>query len=71
MKINKILVLMLVFTIICSISVTASIDLKQKNTMENKNNFIYVPPEKMEDKVLPDILKFTSTWTEYINPDIE
>jgi hypothetical protein len=57
MKINKLSAFLLIFILISSITVTATIDIIQDPT--------YEPPTKLEDKIIPDITKFSSKWIEY------
>lgn len=57
MKINKLLVLMLSFIIISSITVTATIDIRHDTPIK--------------DNILPDITKFNSKWIQYNNLEIK
>ena len=65
MKINKLSIFILVFILISSISVTATIDIIHDTKIENTFKFNNEPPTKMEDKIIPDITKFSSKWIEF------
>lgn len=69
MKINKLSAFLLIFILISSITVTATIDIIHDTSIENKFN--NEPPKKMEDKILPDITKFSSRWIEYSESEIK
>lgn len=65
MKINKLLTTIIILIIISGITVTATIDNTFDTTNNNKLEFLNKTPNEMEDKILPDITKFSSKWIEY------
>jgi hypothetical protein len=67
MKINKLLSTILFLILISGITVTATIDISNYTTNNNEIGFLNTIPNEMEDKILPDITKFTSKWIEYNN----
>lgn len=67
MKINKLLSTILILILITSITVTATIDITIDKTKNNEMGFLNIIPDEIEDKILPDITKFSSKWIEYNN----
>jgi hypothetical protein len=67
MRTNKLFTSLLILIIISSITVTATINFTLDKTYNNNLVLEYNIPDKMEDKTLPDITKFTSNWIEYNN----
>ncbi len=65
MRNDKLFVLMFSLIIISSISVTATIGVKQNIVFENKNTFFNYTPCKMEDKIIDDTINYTSLWIDY------